>query len=119
MLAPTTTHRSPQSLAVWWRLAQDAVSAWVDDYAPSMGAALAYYTVFSLAPLLLIVIAVAGLVFGHDAVRGEIVHQLGGVMGREGATAVQGLLKSASQPREGFVSSIIGFVLLIVGATTV
>ncbi len=102
-----------------WPLLKDSVKAWVDDYAPSMGAALAYYTVFSLAPLLLIVIAVAGLVFGHDAVRGEIVHQLGGVMGRDGATAVQGLLKSASEPRQGFVSSVVGFALLIVGATTV
>ena len=102
-----------------WPLLRDSVKAWVDDYAPSMGAALAYYTIFSLAPLLLIVIAVAGLVFGHDAVRGEIVHQLGGVMGRDGATAVQGLLKSASEPKEGFVSSVVGFALLIVGATTV
>ncbi len=100
-------------------LFKDSVKAWVDDYAPSMGAALAYYTIFSLAPLLLIVIAVAGLVFGHDAVRGEIVQQLGGVMGRDGATAVQGLLKSASEPKEGFVSSLVGFALLIVGATTV
>ena len=102
-----------------WPLLKDSVKAWVDDYAPSMGAALAYYTVFSLAPLLLIVIAVAGVVFGHDAVRGEIVHQLGGVMGRDGATAVQGLLESASEPRQGFVSSVVGFALLIVGATTV
>ena len=102
-----------------WPLVKDSVNAWVDDYAPSMGAALAYYTVFSLAPLLLIVIAVAGLVFGHDAVRGEIVNQLSGVIGRDGATAVQGLLKSASEPRQGFVSSVVGFALLIVGATTV
>ena len=64
-------------LAQIWPLLKDSVKAWVDDYAPSMGAALAYYTIFSLAPLLLIVIAVAGLVFGHDAVRGEIVQQLG------------------------------------------
>lgn len=80
-----------------WPLLKDSVEAWVDDYAPSMGAALAYYTIFSLAPLLLIVIAVAGLVFGPDAVRGEIVQQLGGLIGRDGATAVQGLLKSASE----------------------
>ena len=55
-----------------WTLVKAAVSAWIDDYAPSMGAALSYYTVFSLAPLLLIVISVAGLVFGEEAARGEI-----------------------------------------------
>ena len=59
--------------AAWWALVKTAISAWIDDYAPSMGAALSYYTVFSLAPLLLIVISVAGLVFGEDAVRGELV----------------------------------------------
>ena len=55
------------SLADTWKLAKESVSAWIDDYAPSMGAALSYYTVFSLAPLLVIVIAVAGLVFGAEA----------------------------------------------------
>jgi len=102
-----------------WPLVKSSVSAWIDDYAPSMGAALAYYTVFSLAPLLLIVIAVAGVVFGQDAVRGEIVHQLAGLMGEESAAAVQDLLKSASSPKEGVISSIVGVLLLLVGATTV
>jgi len=102
-----------------WILVKDSISAWIDDYAPSMGAALAYYTIFSLAPLLLIVIAVAGLVFGQNAVRGEIVAQLGGLMGSEGAKITEELLKSASAPKEGLISSVIGVVLLVVGATTV
>ena len=102
-----------------WGLIKESVTAWIDDYAPSMGAALAYYTVFSLAPLLLIVIAVAGLVFGQEAVRGEIVAQLGGLLGEEGANGVQALLKSADEPKEGLVSSIVGVVLLLIGATTV
>ena len=55
-----------------WGLVKAAASGWVDDYAPSMGAALAYYTMFSIAPLLLIVISIAGLVFGEEAARGEI-----------------------------------------------
>ena len=59
-----------------------AAQSWLDDYAPSMGAALAYYTVFSLAPLLLIVISVAGLVFGPDAARGEIFGELRSQIGR-------------------------------------
>jgi len=100
-------------------MCKKAVMAWVDDYAPSMGAAISYYTVFSLAPLLIIVIAIAGAVFGRDAVQGQIVAQLGGLIGEEGATAVQGLIKSASDPDKGLVAGIISFVVLALGATTV
>ena len=102
-----------------WALVKTAFSSWLDDYAPSMGAALAYYTLFSIAPLLLIVISVAGLVFGEQAVRGEIFDQLRGLMGDEGAKAVQNLLESVSQPEQGTAGTIIGTVLLLVGATTV
>ncbi len=94
-------------------------SSWLDDYAPSMGAALAYYTMFSIAPLLLIVISTAGLVFGEDAVRGELFGQLRELMGEQGAEAVQSLLKSVSKPEEGVAGTIIGVVLLVIGATTV
>ena len=100
-------------------MCKKAVTAWVDDFAPSMGAAISYYTVFSLAPLLVIVIAVAGAVFGRDAVQGQIVVQLSGLIGQDGATAVQGLIKSASDPRKGLIASIISFVVLVIGATTV
>ena len=93
--------------------------AWIDDFAPSMGAAISYYTVFSLAPLLVIVIAVAGAVFGREAVQGEIVGQLQDLIGREGAIAVQGLIKSASEPAKGLVAGGISIVVLLVGATTV
>lgn len=91
----------------------------MDDYASSMGAALAYYTIFSLAPLLLLVIAVAGLAFGAEAARGEIVGQLRGLIGAEGAVAVQGLLKSASTPTKSIWASIIGVITLLIGATSV
>ena len=100
-------------------LCRRAVMAWIDDFAPSMGAAISYYTVFSLAPLLIIVIAVAGAVFGREAVQGEIVGQLQGLIGREGAIAVQGLIKSASEPAKGLVAGAISIVVLMVGATTV
>ncbi|QHJ00061.1 YihY family inner membrane protein [Xylophilus rhododendri] len=103
----------------FYDLARKSVAAWSDDYAPSMGAAIAYYTVFSLAPLLLIVIAVAGAVFGRDAVQGEIVAQLQGLIGHDGALAIQGLIKSASKPADGLVAGGISVVVLIVGATTV
>ena len=84
-----------------WPLVKESVSQWSDDYAPSMGAALAYYTIFSIAPLIVIAIAVAGFAFGADAARGEIFAQLRGLIGDEGAPAIQGLVKSASEPGRG------------------
>jgi membrane protein len=102
-----------------WALVKAAVSAWLDDYAPSMGAALSYYTVFSLAPLLLIVISIAGLMFGTDAVRGEVFGQLRGLMGDEAAKAVESLLAGVSKPSHGIAGSVIGGAVLLVGATTV
>ena len=83
------------------------------------GAALAYYTVFSIAPLLLIAISVAGLVFGQDAARDSIVTQLQGLMGTAGAEAVQAMLKSVSMPSTSIVGTVVGVVVLIIGATSV
>ena len=102
-----------------WQYTKDATSAWIDDYAPSMGAALAYYTLFAIAPLLLILITLAGYVFGAEAARGQIVGELGGLMGKEGATAIEGLLKSASDPKTGIIATIVGGVTLLIAATTV
>jgi membrane protein len=96
-----------------------ALAAWLNDYAPSMGAALSYYTVFSLAPLLVIVISVAGLIFGADAVRGAIFAQIDGLMGTEAAKGIQDLLSSVSKPSTGILGAVIGVVVLLVGATTV
>lgn len=93
--------------------------AWSDDYAPSMGAALAYYTMFSIAPLLLIVITIAGWFFGPEAARGEIVSQLGGLMGEDGAKAIEGLLASINKSGAGLLATIFGIFLLLFGATTV
>ena len=95
------------------------MSSWIDDYAPSMGAALSYYTVFSLAPLLLIVVSIAGLLFGEDAVRGALFAQLQGLMGGDAAQAVQDLLASASKPSHGVVGTIVGVAVVVFGATTV
>ena len=103
----------------FYALGKKSVSAWVDDYAPSMGAAISYYTVFSIAPLLLIVIAVAGFVWGRDAVQGEIVGQLSGLIGREGAMGVQALIENANKPTKGLVATAISIVVLVIGATTV
>jgi membrane protein len=102
-----------------WVLIRKSVGAWVDDYAPSMGAALAYYTLFAIAPLLIIAIAVAGLVFGQEAARGEIVAQIQGLIGQKGAIAVQGLLKSTNEPVQSIFATVVSIITLVIGATTV
>ena len=102
-----------------FNLCKKAAIAWVDDFAPSMGAAISYYTVFSLAPLLVIVIAIAGAVFGREAVEGQIVSQISGLIGKDGADLVQGLVASASDTDRGLVAGLISVVILLVGATTV
>lgn len=114
---PRFEHTSASWLGRQWQIFSAAANAWVDDYAPSMGAALSYYTLFSLAPLLVLVIAIAGMVFGQDAAQGAIIAQLQGIMGKEGATAVQGLLTAAREPSTGIIASIVGGFLLLLGAT--
>ena len=115
----TLLQASHWSAAQWWRMIKMSFAAWVDDYAPSMGAALAYYTVFSLAPLLVIVISVAGLIFGPDAVRGAIFGEINGLMGADAAIAIQDLLTSVSKPSTGIIGSILGVLVLLIGATSV
>lgn len=102
-----------------WHLVRKTIAAWIDDYAPSMGAALAFYTMFSIAPLLLIIIAVAGWFFGAEAARGEILTQMEGLLGKEGATMIEGLIKAASSPEQSAVATVIGVVMLMIGATSV
>ncbi|WP_284619882.1 YihY/virulence factor BrkB family protein [Aquabacterium humicola] len=99
-------------------LLKKTVQAWIDDRAASMGAALSYYTVFSIAPLLLIVIGVAGAVFGADEVRAAVVTQLQGLLGEQVAEAIEALLRNVSQPGEGVLAAAIGSVVLFIGATT-
>jgi YihY family inner membrane protein len=102
-----------------WGMMKATINAWIDDFAPSMGAAIAYYTIFSLAPMLVIAIAVAGMIFGQEAAQGEIVNQLRGLLGTEGAVAVQGLLKSANEPTGGVIATVLSIFTLALGATAV
>jgi membrane protein len=102
-----------------WGLFRDAISSWSADYASSMGAALSYYTLFSIAPLLMIVIAVAGFFFGADEVRGMLFAQVAGLMGDEGAKAIEEMLQAANRPKEGILGTVISIGVLVVGATTV
>ena len=121
--ASSSTLTEPASRRIGLRdlfdLTRAAVSAWSSDYAPSMGAALSYYTVFSIAPLLLIVISIAGLVYSEDAARGAVFYQVRGMMGDAAAVALQGLLASVDKPGQSIVAATVGVVLLIVGATSV
>lgn len=100
-------------------LCRKAVGAWIDDYAPSMGAAISYYTIFSLAPLLVIVIAVAGAIFGRETAQHEIVAQISGLVGSNGGKAVEAMLQAASDSDDGLIAGLISLVVLLVGATTV
>jgi len=102
-----------------WTLLRQTVLSWIDNDAPSMGAALAYYTLFSLAPLMLIVLSLGGMLFGADAARGEVEAQLAALMGTAGARAVQDLLASVRQPVEGSLATVLGVGLLLLGATSV
>jgi len=95
------------------------LSAWSEDKAPTLAAALAYYTVFSIAPLLIISVAVAGLAFGEEAARGEVQEQLQGLVGANGAKVIQDMMLSASKPAEGLIATVVGLGILLFGATGV
>lgn len=101
-----------------WTLTRESVLEWMADRASRKGAALAFYTVFSLAPILILAIAIAGLFFGEEAARGEIFAQMRELLGPEGAIAVEALIRSASRPETSVTATIVGIVTLLVGATT-
>jgi membrane protein len=102
-----------------WRLLKSAAEGYMADNALSRGAAVAYYTVFSLAPVLLIVVAIAGLAFGEDAARGAIVDQIGGLTGKQGAEAIQTMLHSASDKQSGYFATGVGIITLLLTASGV
>jgi len=95
------------------------LSAWIDHRASSKGAALAFYTLFSMAPILILAIAGAGYFFGAEAAQGEIIAQVEGLVGRNGAQAIQAVLAGARDPTAGLTATIVASVLLLAGATSV
>jgi membrane protein len=117
--ASIATSQARLTVHSFWTLLRQAFTAWNADYAPSMGAALSYYTVFSLAPLLIIAIALAGLFFGEEAARGQIVGTLSGLIGQDGAAAVEDMLAKARTPSTDIVASVISVSTLLIGATSV
>lgn len=97
----------------------ESLRSWVGHRGDSKGAALAFYTLFSMTPILLLAIVVAGYFFGAEAAQGEIVAQVEGLVGQNGAQAIQALLAAAQDPDSGLVATLVASVLLLVGATSV
>jgi len=102
-----------------WSMTRQTFSEWSDDKGGRLGAALSYYTIFSLAPLLLLVISIAGLAFGRAAAEGTIFGELAGLIGPDAARLVQAAVAKASGTRSGVLGTIAGFAILIAGATGV
>jgi membrane protein len=102
-----------------WELLEKAAAGWMEDNAMRLGAALAFYTLLSAAPLLVIVLAMAGLFFGASAVQGQVVEQLRDLIGAEGAQAVQTMIVHASRPGTGIVAMLVGILMLLFGASGV
>ncbi len=102
-----------------WYLLKTTASRWSDHNTPRLGAALAYYTVLSMAPLLVVAVAIAGFIFGDKAARGEIVNQVSSLVGDNIANIIQDLLKAARAQDHGTVASIAGVITLLVGASAV
>jgi membrane protein len=114
---------SPRRIAAGARRARDvlraAVARWMEVRAPSLGASLAYYTIFSIAPLLILVIAIAGFVFGEKAAEGALVEQISDLVGAEGAAALQAMIRNAGTRGSGIIATAIGLATLLVAATAV
>lgn len=102
-----------------WELLYATANGWLDAKAPRLGAALAFYTVFSIAPLLVIAVSVAGLLFGRDAAQGQLTAQLSRILGDVPGKAVEAMLIGASKPASGILASLIGVVTLLIGSTGV
>ena len=97
----------------------ESLTSWIDHRGASKGAALAFYALFSLTPILVLAIAIAGHVFGAEAAQGEIVAQVQGLVGPNGAQAIQALLAAAQDPTSGLVATLVASALLLLGATSV
>lgn len=117
--------RTASERVVWWRrgfwavfeLLKETALAWQRDKASRLAAALSYYAIFSLTPLLIIIIAILGLVFGERAAQAEIAHQIEGVVGLEAAVMIETMLANFGNPASGILTSFVGLITLLYGAT--
>jgi membrane protein len=119
MSAQDLRRRNSKPLGVWWDVVRDTVSEWIRHNASSLGAALAFYTLFSIAPILVIAMAVAGSIFGPHVAETHVLDQMRGLLGDAGAAAVQSLLASAHKSGLKGIAAAIGVITLLVGATSV
>ena len=102
-----------------WKLLKDTFNGFVDDRIVKLSAALAYYTVFSIGPMIIVVIYIAGLVYGQEAIQGNVFHQLQSLIGSDAAAQIQQMIKNAALNGSGPIAATIGFITLLVGATSV
>jgi membrane protein len=103
-------------MATWWAPLAETFNSWSEHKDARLGAALAYYSVFSLGPLIVIAISIAGLAFGQEAVQGQVTGAIRGLLGDTGAQAVDAMLKGADRPREGMFATILGLGALVFAA---
>ncbi len=102
-----------------WQLLKDTVSRWYEANAPRMGASLAYYTVFSMAPLLVVAVGIAGFVFGKEAAQQQVMQQMQGLIGSQGSEVLRTMMLNAAKPSAGIAASVIGLLVLLFGASGV
>jgi membrane protein len=112
----TNSAKNPKAL---WNLLKDTAAKWSQDQAPRLGAALAYYATFSLAPLLVITVAISGLVLGRKAATDQIVAGIQGLVGEDSATTIQAMIAKSNQPATGIITSLFGLAALLFGASGV
>lgn len=110
---------SKQSFKDYFTILKAAFTAFLDDMALKFSASLAYYTIFSLAPLLLLLISLAGIFLSRDVIQGEVFSQINGIVGNEAALQVQEMINNLEMTGKSTISVIIGIVTLVIGATTV
>ena len=103
----------------YWQDLQETASSWLDHEGPRLAASLSLYSLLSLAPLVVLTIATASMVFGHSAAQAALTDQVREVMGGDGARTVQTVIEHGKEPRAGSVASVIGIIILIVGASSV
>src|ERR1044072_6162997 len=102
-----------------WQLLRQTFAEWSEDKAPQLGAALAFYSALSIAPLLVIALAMAGFFLGEDAARGQIVNELQSLVGPEGGKAIEDMIQSANRPGSGIIATVLSVATLLFGASGV
>src|SRR6202171_5275692 len=102
-----------------WSMLSKTVSAWSEHEAPRLGAALAFYTILSLAPLVILVIAIVALIFGHSTAQNQLLGHVESMFGGQGSEAVKEMIEHAQRPASGAFASIIGVITLLLGASGV